>query len=180
MAKAAPRQRNDRRLLRERRYCRATSAHHASFAQQGVRIMPGTLQKRLRDISEPVLPSLIVASEGTNPSLRPPGDPVELRGRLIRCRSECAPCTAAVADYALKQPLDIAFGTARSVASSCAVSTMPVFHLATTLGFEGFHDMRRFFRSMLRSPATSLPSPSPEVVTARSRIRLNKRNNLRQ
>jgi hypothetical protein len=81
----------------------------------------------------------------------PPRDFLELRDRLNRCRSEGAACVAAVANYAIEQPLDVAFGTIHSVASGCSVSTTSVLRLAVTLGFEGFRDMREFFRRPLRA-----------------------------
>lgn len=87
----------------------------------------------------------------------PPRDLRELRDRLMRLRLEAADSLAAVADFAIKRPLDVAFGTTRSIADACAVSTASVLRLATMSGFDGFSEMRDFFRELLRTtprPAT--------------------------
>jgi DNA-binding MurR/RpiR family transcriptional regulator len=92
---------------------------------------------------------------------RPPHDLPELRRRLTRFRSRGTPSLATVAGYVIEHPDEVAFGTVRSIADRCSVSSTSVFRLALSVGFHGFADMREFFRRPLRSSATSrLPDDS--------------------
>jgi DNA-binding MurR/RpiR family transcriptional regulator len=86
---------------------------------------------------------------------RPPHDLPELRHRLTRCRSRGALSLATVAGYMIEHPDEVAFGSVRSIAHRCSVSSTSVFRLALSVGFHGFADMREFFRRPLRSSATS-------------------------
>jgi DNA-binding MurR/RpiR family transcriptional regulator len=87
-----------------------------------------------------------------------PRDLSELRHRLTRCRSRGAPSLATVARYMIKHPDEVAFGTVRSIADRCCVSSTSVFRLALNVGFHGFADMRKFVRRPLRSsPTNKLP-----------------------
>lgn len=95
------------------------------------------------------------ASETKRDVSAPPRDLAELSHRLNRCALWEAEGLAAVAKFAIDHPYDVAFGTARSIADRCGVSTTPVIRLASGLGFEGFHQMREFFRGPLRD----FPSP---------------------
>lgn len=92
----------------------------------------------------------LIAAKTKPDALAPPRDLAELSHRLNRCALWEAEGLAAVAKFAIDHPYDVAFGTARSIADRCGVSTTPVVRLALRLGFEGFHDMREFFRSPLR------------------------------
>jgi DNA-binding MurR/RpiR family transcriptional regulator len=85
----------------------------------------------------------------------PPRDLSELRRRLTHCRSRGTPSLATVARYMIKHPDEVAFGTVRSIADRCCVSSTSVFRLALNVGFHGFADMREFFRRPLRSSAVS-------------------------
>ena len=85
----------------------------------------------------------------------PPRALAALGFRLNCCKSKGAASLAAAASFAIEHPYDIAFGTARSVADRCSVSSTSVVRLALSLGFQGFHDMREFFRRPLRASATS-------------------------
>ena len=49
-------------------------------------------------------------------------------------------------DLRVQNPYDIAFGTTAAIANDCSVSTPTIVRLAQTLGFEGFREMREFFR----------------------------------
>jgi DNA-binding MurR/RpiR family transcriptional regulator len=58
----------------------------------------------------------------------------------------------------IKHPDEVAFGTVRSIADRCCVSSTSVFRLALNVGFHGFAEMREFFRRPLRSsPTNKLP-----------------------
>ena len=57
----------------------------------------------------------------------PPRDLEELRLRLRRCKSTNAGKLASVAEFALAHPYDMAFGSARGIATQCGVSVSPVF-----------------------------------------------------
>jgi DNA-binding MurR/RpiR family transcriptional regulator len=81
----------------------------------------------------------------------PPRDFAELGKRLHACRSGASASVAVVATYAVEHPYDIAFGTSTVIAGHCGVSTPTVVRLAQTLGFDGFREMREFFRRPLRS-----------------------------
>jgi DNA-binding MurR/RpiR family transcriptional regulator len=86
--------------------------------------------------------------------LRPPCDWPELIARLRAQRVGRSACLAKVADYALEQPLEVALGTTARIAEVCDVSAPDIVRLAQKLGFEGFIEMRDFFRGPLRpSPA---------------------------
>ncbi len=87
---------------------------------------------------------------GTLEGSAPPRYLADLSDRLSRCVGRGPKGAVKVARYAMAHPYDIAFGTARDIAARCAVSTTPVVRLALKLGFEGFRDMREFFRSALR------------------------------
>ncbi len=114
----------------------------------------------------PTLYQLESGSVGSKAVSRPPPrNLLELRDRLTRCRFEGAASVAAVATFAIAQPLDVAFGTARGAASACSVSTTSVLRLATMSGFESFHDMREFFRGLLRSTPASLARSTPMSVS---------------
>ena len=80
----------------------------------------------------------------------PPCDLQELGRRLDACKSGRSASIAAVAAYAIDHPYDIAFGASPAIADRCGVSTPTVIRLAQTLGFEGFREMREFFRKPLR------------------------------
>ena len=92
----------------------------------------------------------LIAAKTKRDAWAPPRDLGELSLRLNRCAYWEAEGLSAVAKFAIDCPYDVAFGTVRSIADRCGVSTTSVFRLALRLGFEGFHDMREFFRSPLR------------------------------
>jgi DNA-binding MurR/RpiR family transcriptional regulator len=71
---------------------------------------------------------------------------------------------ASVAEFALAHPYDMAFGSARGIATQCGVSVSPVFRLALRLGFEGFRDMKVFFGRQLREA----PGPPGTLTGCRS------------
>ncbi|WEX86693.1 transcriptional regulator [Sinorhizobium garamanticum] len=50
----------------------------------------------------------------------------------------------------LANPDIVAFGTARSVAAACSVSSTTVVRLACLLGFRSFRELRELFRQHLR------------------------------
>jgi hypothetical protein len=82
---------------------------------------------------------------------QPPRDLAELVRRLNACSFGRSAKAGAVATYAVQYPLEIAFGTAAGIADQCGVSTPTVVRLAQILGFEGFLEMRDFFRRPLRT-----------------------------
>jgi DNA-binding MurR/RpiR family transcriptional regulator len=81
----------------------------------------------------------------------PPRDLAELARRLNACCSGGSAKVSAVAAYAVEYPLEVVFGTAARVANQCGVSTPTVVRLAQILGFEGFLEMREFFRQPFHS-----------------------------
>lgn len=93
----------------------------------------------------------------------PPRDLQELRVRLMRRRLEAADSLAAVAHFEFEQPLDVAFGTNRSIADGCSASTTAILRLPTMLRFEGFSEIREFFHALLRSSPHSTTKPSDDT-----------------
>lgn len=113
--------------------------------------MPGRGARAATSAIGPTLYELESGEAGRDRALRaPPKDIRELRDQLTRLRWEAAASVAAVARFAIEQPLDVAMGTTRSVAAASSVPTASVLRLASLLGFEGFRDMREFFRGLLR------------------------------
>jgi DNA-binding MurR/RpiR family transcriptional regulator len=90
--------------------------------------------------------------------LRPPCDWPELIARLRAHRVGRSASLAKIADYALEQPLEVALGKTARIAEVCDVSAPDVVRLAQKLGFEGFIEMRDFFRGPLRLSPTHTDS----------------------
>jgi DNA-binding MurR/RpiR family transcriptional regulator len=85
----------------------------------------------------------------------PPSDYAELRRRLAEDAPGRGPGFAQAANFIGEHPLEIALGSAISVAERCDISTASVVRLAQHLGFQGFADMRAFFRGLLRQLSDS-------------------------
>ena len=94
-----------------------------------------------------------------------PTDFADLSRRLAGCPGEFGATFGSMANYVMKHPHDVAFGTVRSVAAACAVSSTSVVRLALAMGFDGFLDMRDFYRASLRK---SPPDVDADVVVVKS------------
>jgi DNA-binding MurR/RpiR family transcriptional regulator len=53
--------------------------------------------------------------------------------------------------FALEHPAEIAFGTAKGLASKCDVSNTTIVRAALLFGFENFHGFRELFRKEVRN-----------------------------
>jgi hypothetical protein len=107
------------------------------------------------------------ASISHNDSLGPRGPkrdatdpPRDVNLMLILCKAREARGMAEVADFMMAHPYDVAFGITTSIARRCGVSTTPVVRVAMRLGFDGFREMRNFFRDQLRDAGRSLRTPT--------------------
>lgn len=81
---------------------------------------------------------------------QPPRDFRALRDRILDARASLPRRLAAVADYAIEAPDDIALGTAAGVAARAGVQPSTLVRFAKALGFTGFSDMQTVFQDRLR------------------------------
>jgi DNA-binding MurR/RpiR family transcriptional regulator len=79
----------------------------------------------------------------------------DLRMRIAETDSGLPKRLAQAAEYALREPDEIAFGTAASIASAAGVQPSTLVRLARHLGYNGFSDMQMVFRNRLRSRAST-------------------------
>ncbi|WEX74731.1 transcriptional regulator [Sinorhizobium numidicum] len=96
----------------------------------------------------------------------PPKSLSELKQIIASRKLVLPPQLERVLRGTLAKPDIVAFGTARSVAAACSVSSTTVVRLASLLGFRTFKQFRELFRHHLRE--TSLcpqhrTSPAPKV-----------------
>lgn len=78
-----------------------------------------------------------------------------LRSAIIERRDSLPKRLAQVAAFALKNPDDIAFGTAASIAEAADVQPSTLVRFAHQLGYEGFSDLQTVFRERLRERSSS-------------------------
>ncbi|MFV0438835.1 MAG: MurR/RpiR family transcriptional regulator [Desulfopila sp.] len=97
----------------------------------------------------------------------PPQDFEALREYLIKNRQNLPKRLTQVAEYALRCPDEIAFGTTASIASETGVQPSTMVRLAHQLGFEGFSAFQNVFRERLRSRPISYDD---RFITLESRI----------
>ncbi len=71
---------------------------------------------------------------------------------------DLSPQLQAAARYLLDRPNDIAVSSMRQVAEAAGVQPNTLVRLARTLGFEGYDDLRRYFRDDLSRTGQSFPS----------------------
>lgn len=80
----------------------------------------------------------------------PPRDFAALRERVIGRWEELPRRLTQVAEYALNNPDDVAFGTAASIAAKAQVQPSTLVRFSQALGYQGFSDLQDVFRSRLR------------------------------
>ena len=80
----------------------------------------------------------------------PPRDFAALRERVISRWEELPRRLTQVAEYALNNPDDVAFGTAASIAAKAQVQPSTLVRFSQALGYQGFSDLQDVFRSRLR------------------------------
>jgi DNA-binding MurR/RpiR family transcriptional regulator len=73
----------------------------------------------------------------------------ELRAEISAKHAEFSPRLQQIAEFALAHPNDMALETVASVATRAGVQPSTLIRFAKTLGFEGFSDMQRVFRTRL-------------------------------
>jgi DNA-binding MurR/RpiR family transcriptional regulator len=83
-----------------------------------------------------------------------PRDFNALRADLIERRTALPKRLTQVAAFAIDNPDEIAFGTVASIASLAGVQPSTLVRFAQALGYAGFSDMQKVFRSRLREGVT--------------------------
>ena len=79
----------------------------------------------------------------------PPGSFEELRTEISARHAELSRRLQQIAEFALANPNDMALETVASIATRAGVQPSTMVRFAKTLGFEGFSDMQRVFRTRL-------------------------------
>ncbi len=74
-----------------------------------------------------------------------------LRDLLLGRRASLPKRLAQVADFALDNPDEMAFGTVAAVADLAGVQPSTLVRFAQALGYEGFSDLQTVFRALLRN-----------------------------
>lgn len=87
-----------------------------------------------------------------------PKDMVALKSRILSQSITLAEHHQRIVRIAVEQPDLVAFGTAKSVADTFAVSPSTVLRLTQTLGFKHFREFRELFRDHLKSTALARES----------------------
>ena len=80
----------------------------------------------------------------------PPQDFRALRDLIVRRREELPKRLVQVADYAVRQPQEIAFRTVADIAAAAGVQPSTLVRFAQALGYSGFSDLQSVFRSHAR------------------------------
>lgn len=80
----------------------------------------------------------------------PPRDFAALREMVVERWEDMPKRLTQVAQYALHNPDDVAFGTAASIAAKADVQPSTLVRFAQTLGYQGFSDLQDVFRSRLK------------------------------
>ena len=80
----------------------------------------------------------------------PPRDYAALREMVIGRWEELPRRLTQVAEYALNNPDDVAFGTAASIAAKAQVQPSTLVRFSQALGYQGFSDLQDVFRARLR------------------------------
>ncbi|WP_061931441.1 MurR/RpiR family transcriptional regulator [Aureimonas sp. AU22] len=84
-----------------------------------------------------------------------PADFEALKADLLQRKNRLPKRLRQVAEYALGNPDDIAFGTVASIAGAAAVQPSTLIRFAQHLGFEGFSSLQSLFRERLRGRPTA-------------------------
>jgi DNA-binding MurR/RpiR family transcriptional regulator len=80
----------------------------------------------------------------------PPQDFAALRDLMVRRRDSLPKRLAQIADYALRQPQEIAFRTVAEIAGQADVPPSALVRFAQALGYTGFSDLQSVFRAHAR------------------------------
>lgn len=80
----------------------------------------------------------------------PPRDYPALRERVIARWEDLPRRLTQVAEYALNNPDEVAFGTAASIAAKADVQPSTLVRFSQALGYQGFSDLQDVFRARLR------------------------------
>ncbi len=83
-------------------------------------------------------------------AIEAPRDFDSLRADLIERRASLPRRLTQVAAFAIDNPDEIAFGTVASIAAQAGVQPSTLVRFAQALGYAGFSDMQKVFRSRLR------------------------------
>ncbi|MGE3067132.1 MAG: MurR/RpiR family transcriptional regulator [Hyphomicrobiaceae bacterium] len=97
-----------------------------------------------------------------------------LRGEIARRHPRFASRLKQIAEFALDHPTEIALGTVAEVAERASVQPSAIVRFARALGFGGFTDMQRVFRSRL--VASVAPSYKERIAGLRRDGRFYDRN----
>lgn len=89
----------------------------------------------------------------------------DLREMIAKRRVHLGSGLETVARYLLDNPFDAAFGTCRTIASRCRVSTATVNRLASSFGFGKYSEFRDLFRQTLRSDSLPMDVEPVDVFT---------------
>ncbi len=84
------------------------------------------------------------------PPLPPPEDFAALRKLIAQRRDSLPKRLAQIADFALRQPQDVALHTVAEIAAQAGVPPSAMVRFAQALGFAGFSDLQALFRAHAR------------------------------
>lgn len=85
-----------------------------------------------------------------NGAQTPPRDFAALRDMVVTRWEDLPRRLTQVAEYALNNPDEVAFGTAASIAAKANVQPSTLVRFSQALGYQGFSDLQDVFRSRLR------------------------------
>jgi DNA-binding MurR/RpiR family transcriptional regulator len=89
----------------------------------------------------------------------PPKTVQEVRALIVSGEVRATSKVERVLRFALEHPAEIAFGTARGLASRCGVSNATIARAALLFGFRNFHDFRELFRMEVRRVRSASDCP---------------------
>ena len=96
----------------------------------------------------------------------PPQDFDSLRARLVTGADNLPKRLRQAAAYAVDHPDEIAFGSAASIAARAHVQPSTLVRLAQALGYAGFSELQRVFRSRLRDRWPDYPKRLRAITSA--------------
>jgi DNA-binding MurR/RpiR family transcriptional regulator len=82
-----------------------------------------------------------------------PADYAELRAAIVARHAALPKRLAQAADFAVRHPDEIAFGTVASIAGKAGVQPSTLIRFAQAMGYQGFSELQAVFRSRLRERA---------------------------
>ena len=85
-----------------------------------------------------------------------PADYDELKAHIVRRHDDLSARLRTIATFAVQYPNDVALNTISVLAEKIGVQPSAIVRFANNLGYDGFTDMQRVFRTRLVSP----PAPS--------------------